>query len=92
MRSDAALMQGSNRTEVNSSEKRPETCDALLTITAGSKREALDGLADMVAAMKAAFANEGGGELYDVGNTPSALPCLTSRPSCCATRAVGARC
>ena len=50
-----------------------QTRDALLTITAGSKREALEGLADMSAAMKAAFANEGGGELYDVGNTPRAL-------------------
>jgi Protein of unknown function (DUF3592) len=51
-----------------------QTRDALLTITAGSKRETLDGLMDMIAAMKAAFANDGGGELYDIGNTPSALP------------------
>ena len=53
---------------------RQQTRDALLTITAGSKREALDGLATMTAAMKTAFAQEGGGELYDVGNTPSAFP------------------
>ncbi len=51
-----------------------QTRDALLTITAGSKREALDGLATMTAAMKIAFAREGGGELYDIGNTPRALP------------------
>ncbi len=46
----------------------------MLTITAGSKREALDELAKMTAAMKAAFGQEGGGELYDIGNTPRALP------------------
>jgi hypothetical protein len=57
-------------------EKNPaqETRDATLTITAGTKREALDGLATMTAAMKTAFAQEGGGELYDVGNTPRAEP------------------
>jgi hypothetical protein len=66
-----------NRVEaslVTEQSPRQQTRDALLTITAGSKREALDGLADMTAAMKAAFANEGGGELYDIGNTPRALP------------------
>ena len=57
-------------------EQNPEqqTRDALLTITARSKDEALAGLATLTAAMKTAFAQEGAGELYDIGNTPRALP------------------
>ena len=52
----------------------PQTRDALLTITAGSKREALDGMAATIEAMKKRFSQDGGGELYDEGNTPRAWP------------------
>jgi hypothetical protein len=80
---DARLIQAfesarrNNRVEANvvaEQSPRQKTRDALLTITAGSKREALDGLADVIAAMKTAFVKEGGDELYDMGNTPRALP------------------
>ena len=64
---------------VTEQDPRQQTRDALLTITAGSKREALDGLATMTAAMKTAFAQGGGGELYDVGNTPALCRCRTRR-------------
>jgi hypothetical protein len=82
-KNDARLTQAfeyarrNNRAKANlvtEQHPRQQTRDALLTITARSKREALDGLADMTAAMKAAFAQLGGGELYDIGNTPRALP------------------
>ena len=53
----------------------PQTRDALLTVTAGSKREALDGMAATIEAMQKAFAQDGErGELYDEGNRPRALP------------------
>lgn len=57
-------------------EKNPEqqTRDALLTVTADSKREALSGLEEITTAMKSAFAREGAGELYDIGNSPTASP------------------
>ena len=82
-KNDARLVQAFRAARRNSdveahlvTEKRPEmeTRDALLTITARSKREALDGLAATVAAMQGAFAEAGGDKLYDVGNTPSASP------------------
>jgi hypothetical protein len=66
-------------TFVTEENPRQETRDALLTITAGSKREALDELAETVAAMKTAFARDGTGELYDIGNTPSARPVPSAR-------------
>ena len=59
------------------SDRQPR--DAVLTIAAGSKREALDGLRTTVAAMKTAFVEEGGAELFDVGNTPRALPVPSER-------------
>ena len=85
---DARLIQAfesarrNNRVEARLlTERHPDrqTRDALLTIMAGSKREALEALADMTAAMKATFAHEGGGELYDIGNTSRALPVPNER-------------
>lgn len=66
-----------NRVETSlATEQNPEqqTRDASLTVRAKSKSAALAGLETMVAAMKTAFAETGGGELYDIGNTPRALP------------------
>ena len=56
-----------------------QTRDAVLTITAGSKREALADLESMTTAMKTSFAQEGAGELYDIGNTPRASPVPNAR-------------
>jgi hypothetical protein len=50
------------------------TRDARLTLIAKSKRETLDNRESMVQAMRSAFASEGPGELYDVGNAPHATP------------------
>ena len=51
---------------------KQQTRDAVLTITAPTEREALKELAETTRAMQAAFAEGGGGELYDVGNKPRA--------------------
>ena len=51
---------------------KQQTRDAVLTITAPTEREALKELAETTRAMQAAFAKEGGGELYDIGNKPRA--------------------
>ena len=53
---------------------KQETRDARLTVTAKTKRETLDGRQAMVSAMQAAFAREGPGELFDIGNAPYAKP------------------
>ena len=82
-KNDNRLVQAFQTARTNSdveaklvTEKRPEmqTRDAMLTITAESKRATIGGLATMVAAMQSAFAEAGGDKLYDVGNRPSALP------------------
>jgi len=56
------------------SNPKQETRDAVLTVRAKTKRETLAGRAEMVSAMQAAFANEGPGELHDIGNAPYAKP------------------
>ncbi|MFD0894851.1 hypothetical protein ACFQ5Q_14570 [Luteolibacter ambystomatis] len=53
---------------------RQETRDTWLTVTASSKREALDARAALVTTMQAAFAREGPGELFDISNAPYADP------------------
>jgi Protein of unknown function (DUF3592) len=62
-------------------EKNPEqqTRDAVLTVTADSKSDAVSGLTEISDAMKRAFAQEGGGELCDIGNRPSAYPVPNTR-------------
>ena len=57
-------------------ERNPQqqTRDARLTVTTPSKAETLAGREALVSAIKTAFAQEGPGELYDIGNKPSAQP------------------
>ena len=53
---------------------KQQTRDATLTVRAKTKAEALAGREAMAGAMKAAFAKDGPGELFDIGNAPSAKP------------------
>jgi hypothetical protein len=74
-----AFQQARQRTRVQAelateSNPKQETRDAVLTVRAKTKSETLAGRAGMVHAMQAAFANEGAGELHDIGNAPYAKP------------------
>lgn len=51
---------------------KQETRDAVLTVRAKTKSEALAGRAEITSAMQAAFARAGAGELHDIGNRPYA--------------------
>ena len=64
---------------VTETDPRQQTRDADLTVTAATSREALAGRAALVEEMKAAFAREGPGELYDIGNAPWAGPVPDAR-------------
>jgi hypothetical protein len=57
-------------------ERNPQqqTRDAGLTLIGKSKSQVLADRAAMVSAMQSAFKSEGAGELYDIGNAPSARP------------------
>ncbi len=66
LRSQAELV-----TEAN---PQQQTRDATLTLTAKTKSDVLAEREAMVQAMQAAFAREGPGELYNVGNAPYAKP------------------
>jgi len=59
---------------VTESNPKQETRDAVLMVQAKTKSETLAGRTEMVSAMQAAFANEGPGELHDIGNAPYAKP------------------
>lgn len=58
---------------------RQETRDAVLTVTADSKSDAVAGLTEITEAMQRAFAQEGGGELHNIGNRPTAHPVPNAR-------------
>jgi hypothetical protein len=62
-------------------EKNPkqETRDAVLTVTAESKSDAVSGLTEISEAMQRAFAQEGAGELHSIGNRPTAYPIPNAR-------------
>jgi uncharacterized membrane protein len=66
LRSQARLV-----TEAN---PQQQTRDASLTLTAKTKSEVLAEREAMVRAMQNAFAREGPGELFDIGNAPYAQP------------------
>lgn len=51
-----------------------QTRDSRLTFTAPSKREVLEVREAIVREIRTAFAREGPGELYDIGNAPHATP------------------
>lgn len=58
-------------TEKNSEQ---QTRDAVLTVTASSKKEALQQREQLVTAIQAAYARQGSGGLYDVGSSKLAYP------------------
>lgn len=51
-----------------------QTRDATLTLSAKTKNEVLANRESLVKAMQAAFAHDGPGELFDIGNAPHAVP------------------
>ncbi|MEP7117883.1 MAG: DUF3592 domain-containing protein [Acidobacteriota bacterium] len=64
---------------VTETDPRQQTRDADLTVTAATSGEALAGRAALVEAMRTAFAREGPGELFDIGNAPWAGPVPDAR-------------
>ncbi|HEX4667360.1 MAG TPA: DUF3592 domain-containing protein [Chthoniobacterales bacterium] len=58
---------------------KQETRDAVLTVTADSKSDAISGLREISEAMQRAFAQEGAGELHNIGNRPTASPVPNAR-------------
>src|SRR5262249_6659158 len=51
-----------------------ETRDSILTLVGPSKTQLLADRTAMVSAMQSAFQSDGGSELHDIGNAPSARP------------------
>ncbi len=71
---EAKRTQRVNAELVTEPNPKQQTRDAVLTVRAATKAETLAGREAMVNAMRAAFANEGPGELFDHGNAPYAKP------------------
>lgn len=63
-----------NTTLVSESHPKQQTRDSILTVTGTSDRETLEGREAMVKEIFAAFAREGPGEIYDIGNAPYTRP------------------
>lgn len=71
-----AFAQRNNRVQaslVAEPNVQQQTRDAVLTVTAGSKKEVLADRANLTAAMQRVFVQEGS-ELYDIGTAPHASP------------------
>ncbi len=72
--SEAKRSQRVNADLVTEPNPKQRTRDAVLTLRAATKAETLAQREAMTGAMKAAFAKEGPGELYDVSYVPTAKP------------------